>query len=189
MKLSIIVFRSGDLHAADNILTGWVDLPLSSKGENQARELERKLKNERIDVAFCSDLIASKETLAITLANHLKAKVVIDHRLRERNFGAITGFMSADEFKLNLKKALDPHGQYHFDIPNGESLLLVSKRVFPFMSDVLRFMKKEKKSVAICAHEDSIKLVIEYLEGLSPSHAASIAHHPSEYRKYVVEFK
>ncbi len=189
MKLSIIVFRSGELHASDNLLTGWVDLPLNSVGINHARELEKKLRKERVDVAFCSDLLASKETLAIVMANHLKSKVVIDHRLRERNFGAITGFMSADDFKYNTKKALDPHGQYHFEVPNGESLLAVSKRVFPFMSDVLRFMKKEKKNVAICAHEDSIKLVIEYLEGISPSRAASIAHHPADFRKYVVEFK
>jgi len=189
MKLSIIVFRSGELHKAKNIITGWVNLPLSTNGEKSAVELKKKLNRERIDVAFCSDLIASKETLAIVLASHLDAKVVVDHRLRERNFGAVTGFIPADEFSANSKKVLDGHGQYHFDIFNGESLFGVSKRVFPFMSDVFRFMKNEKKNVAICAHEDSLKLVIEYLEGLSCDKATSIVHHPVNFRKYVIDFK
>lgn len=189
MKLSIIVFRHGTIQSGKNIFCGWLNLPLSNLGETQARVLSQKLKGERIDYAFCSDLLRGKQALAAVLVHHPNAKVIIDHRLRERHYGKLTGKhkellkqTSPKEFELLHR------GVYH-EVPGGENLFAVSKRVFPFMNDLLRFMQKEKCSVAISAHTNSFRSIQEYLEGQLPREASRSEHAPTEYKKYIIEFE
>jgi 2,3-bisphosphoglycerate-dependent phosphoglycerate mutase len=53
----------------ENRFTGWVDVPLSPKGEEEARQAGEKLKaaNVRFDVAFTSVLQRAIRTLEIVL--------------------------------------------------------------------------------------------------------------------------
>ncbi len=80
------------------------------------------------------------------------------------------------------------HKSYHFQVQGGESLHHVGKRVFPFMTAVLHFMKKEKVNVALSAHPNSLRLIMEYFEGLHPKKVAEIVHHPEKHKKYLIEF-
>jgi len=188
MKLSIILFAHGDVASKENILCGWMNLPLSKNGIAQAKKLSSKLKKEKIDVALCSDLLRSKQCLVEVLANHKKAKVIVDARLRGKHQGMLTGARQ-DALKKKSKVIFDLiHTNYHFHIDDGESLHHVSRRVFPFMTRVLHLMKREKVNVAISAHPNSLRLIMEYLEGLHTKDVAEIEHHPEKYKKYLLEF-
>ena len=187
MQQTIYLFRHGEVHSKKNVLCGWLNLPLSKVGVKQAKELAKKLKKENIQVGFCSDLLRGQQVLASVLVYHPKAKVIIDHRLRERHYGAISGHLSsvfADTSVLENKN----NGEIVEKIPGLESMDVVRRRVFPFMTQLLRFMQKEKVNVAISAHKNSLELIQEYLEGLTPDQAKKLEHSPTNYKKYVLTF-
>jgi len=63
---------------------------LNSEGIGQARELQRKLANEHIDVFVASDLKRSIDTCRIIAEPH-GSEVVTTPLLRERDWGSFTG--------------------------------------------------------------------------------------------------
>ena len=187
MKLNIYLFRHGAHASRKNILCGWLNLPLSKKGINDSKILSEKLKMETIDVAFCSDLLRSEQNLIEVLKYHSSAKVVIDPRLRERHFGALSGELASIFADTSALQTID--GGFVEGVPGLESMDNIRKRVFPFMSDVMRLMQQDKVNVAISAHTESAMFIQEYLEGLTPDQAEKLAHSSTEYKKYVVDFE
>ena len=188
MKLSIILFRHGKIQSKKNIFCGWLNLPLDSVGEKQAKQLANKLKKEKIEYGFCSDQLRSQQVLVDVLAFHPKSKIIVDPRLRERHYGSLSGSLK-DVVKKKSKKKFDEfHRGYYAVVPEGENMVAVGRRVFPFMNQLLKFMQKEKCSVAISAHTNSLRLIQEYLEGISTQEVTLLEHHPTKYKKYIVEF-
>ena len=187
MKLNLILFRHGELHSRKKILCGWLNLVLSKKGEKKAKELSIKLRKEKIDVGFCSDLIRSQQVLVEVLKNRPKTKVIIDHRLRERHFGALSGELNSIFADTSILKKFG--GSKVENIPGMENMSVVRKRVFPFMTQVLHFMQNEKVNICISAHKESLILIQEYLEGLTPDEAEELEHNPTEYKKYIINFE
>ncbi len=187
MEQSIYLFRHG--HVSDkNIFCGWLNLPLDKKGINEAKVLAKKLSKEKISVGFCSDQLRGKQCLVEVLKYHKNTKVIVDVRLRERHYGKLTGY-NKNEFKEKFPNSYEEiHRGYNASIPSGENFYDVSKRVFSFMNDLFIFMQKEKCSVAISAHTNSLRLIQEYLENLSKEDAQKLEHHPENYKKYVIEF-
>lgn len=51
----------------ENRFTGWVDVPLSERGEEEARQAGEKLKSFRFDKAYTSVLKRAIDTLNIVL--------------------------------------------------------------------------------------------------------------------------
>jgi 2,3-bisphosphoglycerate-dependent phosphoglycerate mutase len=187
MQLSLIIFRTGTVSAKENIFLGWLNLPLSKEGLTQAEKVSAKLSNAKIDIAFCSDQLRSKQALAKVLSKHTSAKVVIDHRLRERNYGIFSGH-EKELFKKYFSIYNEIHRGYEAKIPKGENLKDVSKRIFPFMRELIHLMQKEKVNVAICAHTNSMRAIEEYLESISVEKIVEIESSPIEYKKYVLKF-
>ncbi|MEK6959039.1 MAG: histidine phosphatase family protein [archaeon] len=189
MQHSIIVFRHGSTFDDENIFCGWLNNPLDKKGQAQAEVLAKNLKDENIDFAFCSDQLRSKQVLAEVLANRSKVEVFVDPRLRERNYGALTG-LDRETVKNQFPHEYDSLNKgYYVLIPKGESVHEVSKRVFPFLRDVLYFIQKNDCDVAISAHENSMKLIEEYLGGLTVRETMRLVNDPLEYKKYLVSFE
>lgn len=61
-------------------LAGWVDVPLSRKGIEEALECAVELKKIEIDLAFASNLVRTQETLFIILSGQKKIGVLILER-------------------------------------------------------------------------------------------------------------
>jgi len=187
MQQTIILFRHGEVLSKKNILCGWLNLPLSSQGLKQAKELAKKLRKEKIDIGFCSDLLRGQQVIVEVLKYHPRTKVILDHRLRERHYGAISGQLESVFADTSiLENGLN--GKIVEKIPGLESMSVVRNRVFPFMTQLIHFMQKEKVNVAISAHKNSLELIQEYLEGLTPDQAKKLAHFPTNYKKYVITF-
>jgi 2,3-bisphosphoglycerate-dependent phosphoglycerate mutase len=61
----------------DNLFTGWVDLPLSPKGIEEAFFAGKILDNYNIDVVYCSSLVRAMMTAMIALCQHPSGKTPI----------------------------------------------------------------------------------------------------------------
>lgn len=73
-----------------HLLQGSSDIPLNAKGEEQAQELARLLKDVAFDLAFSSDLLRTKRTAEIVVLEK-NLYVETTKLLRERNFGKFEG--------------------------------------------------------------------------------------------------
>ena len=185
----IFLFRVGTIDSKENIFLGWLNLPLSKEGINEAKQISKKLAKESIGFAFCSDQIRSKQALLEVVKNHKNSKVIIDHRIRDKNYGVFSGHEKS-VFKDYLpKKYKEIHRDYHAHIPKGENMHDLSKRVFAFMNDLLVFMQKEKGNVVICAHTSSLKLIRAYLENLDKREIELIEQSPTTVKEYEVNFE
>ena len=194
-ELKIYLFRHGQTpFNRDSRFTGWLDPGLTALGKKQAQEVAEKLKNKRFEIAFCTRLKRSKQTLKEVLKYHPECREIFeDNRMIERNYGDLNGmshgrfierigkkmaklgeleglsradrkraeeFLGEEEFKLI-------HRGYDVPPPNGESFKMVEKRVGDFIKYLVKMMKKEKVSVAISAHGNSIRLFRKIMEGAS----------------------
>src|SRR5690606_24937790 len=74
-------------------LQGWLDIPLSDIGRQQAHRLAahlRALQGPQFKAVLSSDLSRAAETARIA-TEHLGLPVLADERLRERNYGVYQG--------------------------------------------------------------------------------------------------
>lgn len=76
--------------------TGWFAGELSELGRKQCTELRESIRNKGFDVVFCSDLRRAVDSAAITFGDSVK--IIQDKRLREVDFGDLTG---ADSKKID----------------------------------------------------------------------------------------
>jgi len=78
----LILLRHGEsMWNRDNLFTGWVDLPLSPKGIEEAFAAGKLLAEYTIDVVFCSSLIRAIMTAMLALCDHPGKKTpIIQHK-------------------------------------------------------------------------------------------------------------
>jgi len=93
---------------------------------------------------------------AYDLRVHGDAIENLSPRLRER----VEDFLGEEEYKAI-------HRGYNVAAPGGESFADVEKRVKGFIKDLKKFMRKERVSVAISGHGNSIRLFRKIMERAS----------------------
>lgn len=188
MKLELYVCRTGNIKSKENIFLGWINAPLDNKGLEQASKIGKKLSKKKIEYGFCSDQIRGKQALLEIIKYHKGSKVIVDHRLRERNYGVYSG-KSKELFKKYFSTYPHIHRSYDEKIPLGENLREITHRVFPFMKELLSFMQAEGANVLICAHTNSMRAIEEYLEDLSEDELVVRENFPNNYKKYIIKFE
>src|SRR5262245_21150009 len=89
----------------ENRFTGWVDVPLSERGREEARRAGRSLRLVHFDRAFTSKLRRALDTLKIILEEIGQPNLPTDadQALNERHYGALQG--------LNKKETAAKYGQ------------------------------------------------------------------------------
>ncbi|MBU5689754.1 MAG: histidine phosphatase family protein [Candidatus Aenigmatarchaeota archaeon] len=190
MKLHIYLFRHGKTYFnLAKRFTGWKDSKLSPEGIKNAKTLAKKMKNLKFQVAFCSSLSRSKDTLKYVLKYHPECKrIIVDDRIIERSYGRLQG-------KYH-KSIIEKYGQRQFDIwhrsyavapPGGESIKMVEKRVRSFIKDLLKMMKEQKVNVAISAHGNSMRPFRRYFEKLTIKEMMKLENPYDEYFHYTIE--
>lgn len=168
--MKIYLFRHGQtVYNRDKVFTGWKDSKLTKLGVNHARVIARKLKNKKFEIAFQTKLSRSKDTLKEVLKYHPECKKIItDNRMIERNYGNLNGKSHLDIIKKYGEKQYEKwHRGFYDKPPKGESFNDVEKRVKSFINDLIKIIKKEKISVAISAHGNSIRLFRKIIEKAS----------------------
>jgi len=149
------------------IFTGRVDSKLTANGHKHAQRLAEKLKNKKIDIAFTSPLLRTRQTLKHILKYHPNTKVVIDDRLIERDYGRLSR-KSKEKYKREHPDLFPIHHRsYTVAAPGGESMQQVEKRVMSFIKELLTSMRKESANVLIVCHGNSIRPIRRFFEKLS----------------------
>ncbi len=126
----------------ENIATGWGISPLSDLGLKQTKKLSQRLKDVHFDIVFCSDLKRATDSANIIWGSSIQ--IVQDKRLRECNYGDLTGVKTSTLRKIMENHIADP-------FPNGESYIEVEKRIRNFLEDLQTYHLGKK--VAIIAHQ------------------------------------
>lgn len=108
---------------------GWYDVELSKLGEQQARNLGERRKDDHFDVIYCSDLERSHRTAELAFGT--KFPIEMDSRLRECNYG---------DMNRGPKDEVEGDKASHIDMPypNGESWQQAVDRVVACLEDIKR---------------------------------------------------
>ncbi|MBA2392941.1 MAG: histidine phosphatase family protein [Ktedonobacteraceae bacterium] len=150
--------------------SGHADVPLSTLGQQQARELGQRYMKEVLDVIFSSDLQRASTTAKIAFSAHA-LPFVLDVRLREYNYGDLTqGSIVQIEEERRTSRITEP-------FPNGESVLMATQRVGAFLRDVLH--DYDGKTIVVIGHAIT-KWAIEYW--CSDASLEKIVQAPYEWR-------
>lgn len=182
----IFIFRHGQTEDNKNkIFSGWRNPDLNEEGIKESQTLRDKLRNEKPTKAYTSDQIRCVHTLQISLEPHPQVEVFQDLRIRERDYGDLTGQSKAEWEKKDPVNYKLWHRSYDVAPPNGESIADVEKRVQPFIDDLLGAIKPEDV-VFICASSNSIRVLRKHFEKLSNAEEVSYEYEPSEIFTYEV---
>lgn len=159
MRLTLV--RHGQTVAnTKHLLQGHSESPLTELGRQQARAVGERLRDERIDRLYASDLSRAYET-ALEIAKHHPSVVLErDARLRERNFGIYEGEAHAD---LSAKGV--PDSIIFGAPPNGETNEAFRERIFSFLDEL--FDKHHGESVVLVSHSGLIGRLLLTLAGAS----------------------
>ena len=168
----LIIFRHGQsIWNLENKFTGWIDVDLSEKGIEEAKQAGLKLNGFHFDYAYASALKRAQETLRMALetAKHAPITPIYNQALNERMYGDLQG--------LNKAETAEKYGDAQvkiwrrsFDVPppNGESLKDTAARVLPYFAQEIEPKLKAGKNVVIAAHGNSLRALIMQLEHMSP---------------------
>jgi 2,3-bisphosphoglycerate-dependent phosphoglycerate mutase len=169
MPILALVRHGQSLWNHENRFTGFVDVPLTEKGRNEARQAARTLVGLTFDVAYTSALTRAQETLAIILESlGQRIPVIRDAALNERHYGDLQGLNKEDAAKRwgddQVKKW---RRSYDVPPPNGESLEMTARRVLPFYDRAIAGDLRLGKNVLVVAHGNSNRSLVMKLDKLS----------------------
>ena len=170
--IQLILLRHGESQwNLENRFTGWGDVPLSPKGEKEAREAGSKIKPFSIDCAFTSVLKRAIDTLDLALQTAQKRGIPITKNiaLNERHYGDLQGLNKEETAeKFGKEKVHIWRRSYDIAPPHGESLKDTAERTLPYLFSHIYPELKKGKNVLIAAHGNSLRSIIMELEKLSP---------------------
>ena len=167
----LVLVRHGEsLWNLENRFTGWVDVPLTKKGEEEAANAGELLKGISFDVAYTSALRRAQSTLAIMLAiMNQDVPVIRDQALNERNYGDLSGLNKADTAaKYGDEQVHIWRRSYDVPPPGGESLRDTKARTVPFFERAILGDLRQGKDVLVVAHGNSNRSIVMELEHLTP---------------------
>jgi len=161
----------------ENRFTGWVDVPITPKGEEEAHAAGAALRGEQFSVAFTSALLRAHQTLDIILQEMGNPAIPVfkDKALNERHYGDLQGLDKAETAK-KYGNAQVHLWRRSYDVrpPGGESLKDTAERVMPYYHAQILPVLKEGKNVLVCAHGNSLRALVMELEGIGPEAIPSV---------------
>jgi 2,3-bisphosphoglycerate-dependent phosphoglycerate mutase len=162
----VVVFES---HATslDNeagLASGWFDVALSATGEEQARELGARRRDDDLAAVVCSDLIRASRTAEIAFGDRA-LPIVRDARLRECDYGAFTRHPAVEIEERRRLHVATP-------FPNGESYEQVVGRVAAWLSEAATAFAG--RTVLVIGHRATF-YALEHLVRHIPLHEAVTA--------------
>jgi 2,3-bisphosphoglycerate-dependent phosphoglycerate mutase len=199
---TLVLLRHGEsVWNAENLFTGWVDVPLSEKGVGEARRGGELLRAADVlpDVVHTSLMRRAITTanLALDAADRHWIPVRRDWRLNERHYGALQG--------KNKKQTLETFGEEQFmlwrrsydvppppiepgsefsqdddpryadiDAPLTECLKDVVARMLPYWDESIVPDLRTGRTVLVAAHGNSLRALVKHLDGVSEEAIAGL---------------
>jgi len=155
MKLYLV--RHGETHEnANGIIQGHINTKLSSLGKNQAKLIASRLKDEKFDFAYSSDLDRCAMTAKEILKFHPSVKLNLEKALREQAKGEFEGMKRVEVFKKSEKP-----DWWNYPFGGGESMKDVWKRTINFYENIRK--KHKDDAVLVVSHGGPITCLLAYL--------------------------
>ena len=197
MKPVVLLRHGQSLWNRDNRFTGWVDVDLTEKGNQEAVQAARMLREEgfTFDVAYTSVLKRAIRTLWVILdqMDLMWIPVHRSWRLNERHYGALQGLNKAETVErygrdqVHLWRRgyavrppeLAPGGEDHpgvdprysglkpEEVPLCESLADTVDRFLPYWHETIAAAVRRGERVLIVAHGNSLRGLVKYLDRIS----------------------
>lgn len=170
----------------EGIFSGKRDPDLTESGIEEAKKIRNSLKDEKVTKAYCAPNKRTKHTLEIVLEPHKGTEIVIaDPRIRERDYGDLTGKSKKKTEELYPKEYPLWHRGYDSPPPNGESLKQVEVRVLEFLKEVIANVY-QNDVILICASANSIRPIRRYFEKMTEEEMVSFEHERGKIYEYNV---
>lgn len=191
----LLLARHGESEAnRDDRFAGWENVPLTRNGADQARSLGKRLRDDGVNVdRIYTSLLQRASASASLVAGEIgldAAEVIVDWRLNERHYGALTGRSKEDvravygqeqtaawrrnfnerppeigsDAQQRLIAALREQGALPDKVPSTESLADTQTRVAELLSDTIVPLLRSGRSALLMAHGNSIRVLIALLE-------------------------
>ena len=196
MAGKLILCRHGESEwNLENRFTGWADVGLSPKGEQEAKDAGLTLKHEQLsfDLAYTSVLKRATRTLWIMLEEMSLTWIPVINawELNERHYGALQGLNKsqvAAEYgeeqvqiwrrsydtpppALNNDDERHPRFEIRYasvsDLPASESLKDTLLRVKPYWQTKIMPSLLGNQDVLIVAHGNSLRAMVKMIENIS----------------------
>jgi 2,3-bisphosphoglycerate-dependent phosphoglycerate mutase len=178
----------------ENRFTGWWDVDLTPKGEDEARAAGKLLADKGMlpTAAFTSLQTRAIRTLhfALEAAQRLWIPEYKDWRLNERHYGGLTGLdkaetaakHGADQVKIWRRSfdipppVLSPGSEFDLAkdpryagiaIPSTESLKDTIARVLPYWQSTIAPALLAGETVLVSAHGNSLRALVKHLSAIS----------------------
>lgn len=169
MSQLTLIRHGQSLWNLENRFTGWVDVPLTAQGREEARVAGEKLRGMKIDVAYTSALTRAQHTLAIIMETlGLDTPVIRDQALNERMYGDLQG-LNKDDMRKQFGEEQVKIWRRSYDVPppGGEALKDTAARAVPFFERCIMGDIRQGKNVLVVAHGNSNRSIVMKLENLS----------------------
>ncbi len=202
---TLVLLRHGESEwNAKNLFTGWVDVDLSPRGEDEARRGGELLREAGLlpDVVHTSVLRRAIRTadIALDVADRQWIPVRRSWRLNERHYGALQG--------KNKRQTLEEYGEEQFMLwrrsydtpppplpddaewsqvgdpryatlppelmPRTECLADVVERMLPYWYDQIVPDLHDGRVTLVAAHGNSLRALVKHLDGISDEAIAAL---------------
>lgn len=204
MSVTLILLRHGESQWNErNLFTGWVDVSLSAKGEQEAKRagelfIEQNLLPDILHTSLLKRAINTAE-IALNQCERHWIPVRRSWRLNERHYGALQGKNKAEtlaeygqeQFALwrrsfdvppppiedssEYSQARDPrYAELGNSVPRTECLLDVIKRMIPYWEESIVPDLRSGKNVLVVAHGNSLRALVKHLDGISDDDIAGL---------------
>lgn len=176
MPTLALVRHGQSLWNLQNRFTGWVDVPLTEQGREEALAAGRALRGIAFDVAYTSALRRAQDTLDLVMeAAELDVPVIRDAALNERDYGDLAGLDKAETAARYGAEQVHVWRR-SFDVapPGGESLADTAARTLPFFERAILGDLRHGRDVLVVAHGNSNRSIVMRLDGLGPDEVVAV---------------
>lgn len=147
--------------------------PLTVKGERQATKLGKRLKRQgvKFDYVYSSPSTRAIETakLATKEVDFPETEIMLSEEIVEYSIGDWADQKRADTYTPEVMFAMNTMGPY-FVPPNGESMIMVQKRVINWLIEEIlhneKYLDKEN-NIAIFSHAMTIRTLLQFVMGFN----------------------
>jgi 2,3-bisphosphoglycerate-dependent phosphoglycerate mutase len=197
MKKLVLIRHGESQWNKENRFTGWVDVPLSETGQQEARRAAQVIKDEGLtfDVAYTSVLKRAIKTLWIVLEDLdlMWIPVTRSWRCNERMYGSLQGLNKSetvqrhgeDQVKIwrrsydvpppamSIEDANWPGKDRRYahlnasEVPTTECLKDTVARFLPFWESDIAPAIRRGERVLVVAHGNSLRALVKYLDNIS----------------------
>jgi len=152
MGMLVLIRHGQSQWNLENRFTGWVDVPLTDTGREEARRGAAFIKELTFDRAFTSELQRAQQTLKTVLETLGQPHVPTERSqaLNERHYGDLQGLDKAETAK-KFGEAQVKLWRRSYDIapPNGESLKDTAARTLPYFHEHILPLVKAGQTIVV----------------------------------------